>query len=453
MNSIFRSYDIRGVYGKDIDEEIMKRIGKSFAAFVKKDAVVAMDCRLSSPSLSSSFIEGAVSQGIRVFDAGMMPLGAGTFHAWQSNLEFAYITASHLPKEWAGVKFFHPNGMGFLEKENTAISGIFEKNNFDEKEVRAEKVSHDVPEIYVRYLTGKIGAKNKMNVIIDNGNGVSSVVTKKLFSEAGHDADMIFEDPDGNFPNRIPDPIDGQIGKLKGLMSNYDIGIAYDGDADRMVLVAENGVLLTPEQTSFIILEKLLKTESGPIVANVESTRLINDIAEKFSRDVVMAPVGHTFLMQYVNDHKACYGMEPTGHYCIPSIVPFDDAIATSLYAVSAVSEREQMLSEIVKDMPVHTFRRDSFECPDGVKFEAMRSMKEKITKSFGDVITLDGVRANMPNGWALLRVSNTSPYIRLTVEGDTKKDFHEIQKVFLEIIEDEFKKRGLEMKEEHDKK
>ncbi|MDI6721469.1 MAG: hypothetical protein QMD85_03700, partial [Candidatus Aenigmarchaeota archaeon] len=295
--------------------------------------------------------------------------------------------------------------------------------------------------------------QKKLNIIIDNGNGVSSIVAKGLFAAAGHDADIMSEEPDGNFPNRLPDPIDSELKKLKEIVSNYDIGIAYDGDADRMALVDENGTVLSPEQTSYLILSKLLKTEKGPVVANVECTRLIDDIADKFSRRVIRAPVGHTFLMHYVNDNIACYGVESAGHYCLPSIVSFDDALAISLYAVSALSEKEAALSEIVMEMPVHVFKRVSFECPDDVKFDAMKSMKEKIKKTFEDVNTLDGVRVDLENGWALIRVSNTSPYIRLTVEGDTKKDFSEIQKIFLDILKEEFSNHGIELKEEHGNK
>jgi phosphomannomutase len=450
---IFRSYDIRGVYGSDLDETIMNRIGRAFALYVKKDVVVARDCRLSSPSLHSAFISGAISQGIKVHDAGMLPLGAGMFHAWRSGKEFAYVTGSHLPKEWNGVKFFHSNGIGFLENENIQIKDIFLKELAGAGNGISEAISENIADNYVRYIVSCIKSGKRLSVAIDNGNGVSSMVTKHIFSQSGHDADIIFEVPDGNFPNRLPDPIDNEITKLKEIVSNYDVGVAYDGDGDRFALVDENGSMLSPEQISYVILSKLLRKEEGPIIANIECTRLIDDIAGEFGRDVIRAPVGHTFLMQYVNAHNACYGVESAGHYCLPSITPFDDAIPVSLYAISVLSESKQSLSELVRDMPVHVFKRTSYECQDDVKFDIMRSMKEKILRQFSDVNTIDGVRVDMQNGWALLRASNTSPFIRLTVEGDTKKDFHDIQQMFLEIIEDEFSSRGLELKEEHGKK
>ncbi len=453
MMHIFRSYDIRGIYGKELTDEVMRRIGMSFAAFSGKDVLLSRDSRLSSPALSSAFAVGASSAGARVLDAGILPMGAGMFHAWKSGTEFAYITGSHLPKEWGGVKFFHANGIGFKESENAKIRDIFLKNDVPEKKGSVESAEAGSVDSYVKYLNDRIKSSRKLNVAIDNGNGVSSIVAKKLFSGAGHEVDVIFETPDGNFPNRLPDPIDNEIGKLKEIVSNYDVGIAYDGDSDRMAVVDEKGSLLSAEQTSYIILSKLMDKEDGPIVANVECTRLIDDIAGRFSRKVIRAPVGHTFLMQYVNDNAACYGVEPTGHYCIPSIVPFDDAVTISLYLVSALSEREETLSEIVKEMPAHEFERISFECPDGVKFDVMNALKEKIMKRFGNVITIDGVRTEMENGWSLLRVSNTSPYIRLTVEGNTRKDRMEIRKEFVGIMKEEFDAKGLEMKEEHGKK
>ncbi len=451
--NIFRSYDVRGVYGRDIDEETMEKIGRSFAAHTKKDMVVARDCRISSPSLMTSFIDGAVSQGGNVIDAGMLPLGAGMFHAWQRGLEYAYITGSHLTKEWNGVKFFHSNGIGFLEKENNEIREIFSRGSSSNTMGSVKKADADISGSYVKYVAGKSAPKKTLSVVIDNGNGVSSIVAKKLFAAAGHNVALIFEDPDGTFPNRLPDPLDDEIGKLKETAANYDAGIAYDGDADRLALVDETGVMLSPEQTSYLILSRLLKTESGPIIANMECTRLIDDIARNFSRDVIRAPVGHTFLMQYVHDNRACFGVERSGHYCIPSILPFDDSMAISLYAIAALSDSEAPLSEIVKSMPVHVFRRTSYACPDDIKFEALKSMKKKIMEMFDNVNTLDGVRVDLENGWALLRVSNTSPFIRLTVEGDTKKDFNELHKEFIEIVKHEYDSRGLQMVEEHGKK
>ena len=448
---IFRSYDVRGVYGKDIDESIMRRIGEAFAVFCRKDSVVAMDVRISSPALSSAFIEGASSRGINVINARTLPLGTGMFHAWQEGKEFAYITASHLPKEWCGVKFFHANGIGFLEEENMKIRAIFDSGSKTSKGFIYE-VSDDIIGKYSKYLYDKIRFSRKLNIAIDNGNGAASLITKKLFEGAGNEVDAIFDSPDGNFPNRLPDPLDAEIGNLKEIMSNYDIGIAYDGDGDRMAVVDENGKMLSPEQTSYIILSKLLASQKGPIIANVECTRLIDDIAAKFSRPVIRAPVGHTFLMQYVNSHGACYGVESAGHYCVPSIVPFDDAIAISMYAAASFSESDFNLSEIVGAMPVHVFERKSFECPDDLKFDVMGSLKTSIMKRYDKTITIDGVRIDFENGWALLRSSNTSPYIRLTVEGNTKKDFCAIQKEFIGVMESEFTSRGLSMKEEHTK-
>ena len=449
---IFRSYDVRGIYRKDIDEEIMRRIGESFAAHVKKDVVVARDCRMSSPTLMSAFIDGAASHGIAVHDAGMLPLGAGMFHAWREGLECAYITASHLPKEWCGVKFFHSNGIGIMEDEILEIKRIFSGNAPEKVRGSVKSVREDISGNYIRYLTKKTHQKKKLRILVDNGNGVSSLVVKNLFTSGGHHVDVIFEEPDGRFPNRLPDPADTEIGKLKEMVSGYDIGIAYDGDADRMAVVDEKGAMLSPEQTSYLIMSCLLKTEKGPIIANVECTRLIDDIAKKFSRHVIRSPVGHTFLMQYVNDNKACYGVESAGHYCIPSIVPFDDAIAASLYAVSALSHLDCSLSSFVKEMPVHSFERKSFVCPDDMKSDVMKKLKETIMEQYGSVTTIDGVRVDFDNGWALLRMSNTSPYIRLTVEGDTKKDFYKIQKTFIGLLEDEMTSRGMEMKEEHGK-
>lgn len=435
--SIFRSYDIRGVYGKDLTVEVMKGIGNALGNYLKTDVVLARDCRLSSPSLRDAFIKGYLETGKNVVDVGMVPLGAGMFYGWKERLPFAYITGSHIPKEWNGIKFFHGNGIGFIEGENLKVRDLYMNGPVvANKTGKIVKPKWDVLEGYKKFLLSKIRAKRRIKVVLDCGNGMAGLAAPEIFREAGFEVEAIFEEPDGNFPNRSPDQLEDPLKELRKRVLKADMGIAYDGDGDRVTIIDNRGNRLTTEQTSCFIMSELLKKEKGIVIANVECTRVVDEVAGKFMRKVKRIKVGHTFLMDEVNRNKACFGVELSGHLVIPSLVPFDDSMAVSLYAASLLSGRSGSLSEEIKGIPVYPFERINLECPDKDKFKVVEKLKKEIGNKYGKVNLLDGIRIDTDRGWALIRPSNTGPIIRLTVEGETEKDKESIKKTFSEILQ-----------------
>jgi phosphomannomutase/phosphoglucomutase len=435
--SIFRSYDIRGVYGKDLTDGIMRGIGNALGNHLKSDVVLGRDCRLSSPSLRDAFIRGYLETGRNVVDAGMVPLGAGMFYGWKERLPFAYITGSHLSKEWNGIKFFHANGIGFIEGENLKVRDMYMNGPVVAgKAGKALKPKWDVLGGYKKYLVSRVKARKRLRVVIDSGNGMAGVIAPDIFRAAGFEVDSIFDRPDGRFPNRSPDPMEDPLKELRKRAKNADIGIAYDGDGDRITIVDNSGNRITTEQSSCFIMSELLKREKGAVVANVECTRVVDEVAGKFGRKVRRIKVGHTFLMDEVKRSRACFGVELSGHLVIPSLVPFDDSMAVSLYAASVLSGRKGSLSEEIKGIPAYPFERINLECPDRKKFEVVEKLKKQIDREYGKVNLLDGIRVDTERGWALIRPSNTGPLIRLTVEGETEKDKESIKKVFSSILQ-----------------
>ncbi len=434
--SIFRSYDIRGIYGKDLDENIMKRIGATFSSISTETIAVASDMRISSPSLKKAFIEGCNK---KIIDCGCVPLGVGMIHALGKH-DYAYITASHMPKEWNGVKFFHKNGIGFAESENKKISQLFST-------IRAkghpEIVQENVTKLldnYRKYIREKIKIGRKICVVLDCGNGMAGVVAKQLFSDSGFDVETIYEKLDGTFPNRGPEPSEDELKELRKKSKSADIGIAYDGDGDRMLLVDNLGRKLTPEQASYLVLLGAVN-EKGPIVANVECTRLIDDIAKKIGKKIIRVPVGHTFLMQAVSENKACFGMEVSGHYALPYMAPIDDSLMVSIYAAAVLSKQNKKLSEIIDTIKTYPFERVNLECDDEKKFIIINNLKQKFRKEYKNVTTMDGVRVDFPNGWVLIRASNTTPLIRLSIEAEDEKTLKILKKNFSLVLQEEIKK------------
>lgn len=469
QSCIFRSYDIRGIYGKDLDESTMKRIAEAFSECVSvRNIAVAHDMRMHSAKLKNAFISGLNNKN--VCDCGMLPMGAAMFYAWHNNKELAYITASHLPKEWNGAKFFHKSGMGFAEKENYKIRDVFlkSKKKFNNNRISKDdndlslfktedksntaavnsgpsKVtiisSKDIIEGYTNYLLSRIRIENRIKVVIDCGNGAAGVIARRLFSRAGISVSLVYESIDGSFPNRSPEPGEDNLIALKNniRLTKSDMGIAYDGDADRMILVDDKCNIVAPEQAAYLILSELLKKEKGGIVANVECTQLIDKVAEKFGRKIIRIPVGHTFLAEAAHQNKAAFGIEPSGHYMLPSIVPYDDALAVSLYAAYALSKSSRKLSAIVKEIPKSYFERINFECSDMRKFSVIERLKERLGEEY-KINAMDGIRIDMDYGFVLIRASNTSPIIRLTAESDTQKQLDELKEKFSKILKSEIK-------------
>lgn len=444
VDHIFRSYDVRGIYGRDLDEEIMRRIGNAFGQMTKTDiVVVARDMRLSSKQLKEAFVSGLLSSGKNVVDAGLLPLGVGMFHAWQNKMEFAYITASHLPKEWNGVKFFHANGLGYMEQENFQVREFFDRGEkAKEKGHLSEASSQKIIDEYINYVAYKIKLSKKLHVVVDCGNGMAGIVAPQLFRKAGAHVEVVYGEVDGSFPNRNPEPAEDGLEELCSRAKKADLGIAYDGDGDRALFVDNKGRKVAPEQAAYLLLNWLLRNEPGPIVANVECTMAVDKTAAALNKKIIRIPVGHTYLMESAYKNNACLGIEFTGHFLIPSMFAFDDSLAGSLCAASALTEAGKPMSEIADEVEMLPFKRINFECSDKTKFTIIENLKERFSKQYQNVSAVDGVRIGFPHGWALIRASNTGPAIRLTIEAESVGKLHEMENEFSRILADEIRGR-----------
>lgn len=435
---IFKAIDIRGIYGEDLDEDIMEKIGLSFGKLVEMGKVaVSSDVRKSSPALRSAIIKGITEAGLDCIDLEELPIGMATFYGWKNKTPTAYVTASHLPKEWNGVKFFHTNGTIFHEEENKKIREIF----FEEgkKQAKAGIVSKEnrenVMNDYEKFLKEKISFKRSIKVAFDFGNGATALF-KDTLKKIGIEPVLIFDNPDGDFPNRDSDPTTSDLEELKKTVLSCDIGFAFDGDGDRVVVSDEKGRILSIEQFTLIMLEGLFRKENGGVVANIECSSVIEEYAKKFSRDVHRVKVGHTFMAKEVEEKKACFGIEKSGHCSAPSISEFHDVMPVALYMASILSGKREKLSELVDKIPTTNFTRKAYDCDYKKTKNVMEHIENKIRNKYTKVMTIDGIRVDFEDGWALIRASNTEPILRLSVEAKTEKRMNEILKEFAEITE-----------------
>ena len=439
IEDIFRAYDIRGNTEEELTPEVMEKIGKAYGTFLdgkEKKVVVGHDARNSSEELSEAFIRGLESTGVEeIVDLGLEPFGVVLFYGWEAGYESAFITASHLPPEWNGVKFYHPDGVGFLEEENHEIRNIFLAEEFEKSGSETKIVKKDFREEYIDYVVSKIGERKDMKVLMDCGNGVAGLTAPEVFRRLGFEVDVLNEEPDGDFPNRESDVNDESISELREKVGDYDIGVAYDGDSDRCFLITPEGRLLKADETAYIVLDKLLERVEGDVIANVECSRRLEQVAEKHGSSVKRVRVGHTYLFKAIRDEGAVFGVEKAGHFAVPEIFPLDDGVAASAFFTAMVSLFDS-LEEEVDEMPKYYGDRIPFKCPDSRKFEVVERLQKELSEQYEDTSTVDGIRVEKEKGWILIRASNTSPKIRITVEAETEKDYEKLREEFAGKLE-----------------
>jgi len=443
---IFRAYDIRGLYNKDIFPETFYYIGASAGTYLKQDLggkhlTVGCDIRKSSPTLVHSFIAGVTSTGVDVLFTGTTSFGQTLFKGWKKNQDLiSFVTASHLPPEWNGIKFYYGDGVGLPEEELMKIRDYTLKNsqtlsNWQEIGTVTQTESN---KDYSQFFKDRCSFKNKLRVAIDCGGASMTLSAPEVFANVGLEVIPVFCEPDPLFSKRPSDPkpqnLDVLIKKVKE--NNCDFGVAFDGDGDRSVIVDNSGKILSADQTG-IIIGKLGNLNKGTVIVNVECSKAVKEQLEPLGYRIKQIPVGHTFLTLEAKKENSPLGIESSGHLIIPNYFLFDDAIVVPLKIAEILDNTKLSLSEIVKEIPIYPTRKEEIPCPDEIKFDVIDKLKRKLSEEYSDTNLMDGIRINLENGWVLIRCSNTSPVIRLTTEADSEKIVDEIITDFKEKTEE----------------
>ncbi len=440
---IFRAYDIRGIYNKDISPDLFHKIGNATGKYVKdfvggNHLAVGNDIRPSSPSLVHAFISGASAVGVNVVYTGTTSFGQTLFKGGELKQDLiAFVTASHLPPEWNGIKFYYGDGVGLPEDELMKIRDLTLKNHIEVvgwKDVGIVK-SVDSKASYKKYLKSKFSFNRKLKVALDCGGASMVLSAPEIFNEVGLDTIGIFCEPDPLFSKRPSDPKPKNLSILVNSIKNErcDFGVAFDGDGDRAVIVDNTGKILSADQTGIILGKYGLKEKKGTIIVNVECSKAVKEQLEPLGFKIKQIKVGHTFLTLEAKREKSPLGIESSGHLILPEYFLFDDAIVVPLKIAEIIDKSEKSLEEIVAEIPTYPTKKEEIDCSDLIKFDVVNKLKEDFSKEFEKVNTMDGVRVEFDNGWVLIRPSNTSPIIRLTVEADDEVILNQLTKKFLE--------------------
>jgi phosphomannomutase / phosphoglucomutase len=432
---IFREYDIRGLVDEDLTEEVVRSLGLGFATELshqgKRKAVVGRDGRLSSPRFRDFLIQGLVWGGLDVVDIGVCPTPVFYFSLFHLNREGGImITGSHNPAEFNGFKVC----VGKETLYGEAIQNLrkrIEAGNFVTGPGTVS--SQEMIPAYQNYILQNIHLERKMKVVVDSGNGTAGAVAPKILKDLGCQVIDLYSEVDGRFPNHHPDPtvpknMEDLIAKV--LETGAEVGIGYDGDADRIGAVDHLGNIVWGDQLLILFSREILRNHPGAtIVSEVKcSQNLYDDIAKHGGRGI-MWRAGHSLLKSKMKEEKALLGGEMSGHmFFADRYFGYDDAIYASCRLLEILSQSGKNIAELLQDVP-RTFTTPEIrvDCPDDRKFALVEKVKESFRKEY-PIVDVDGVRVLFPDGWGLVRASNTQPVLVLRFEAHSQDRLQEIR-------------------------
>jgi len=441
---IFRAYDVRGIFNQELTAGMAAKIGMAFGSYLGGEGrvLIARDGRTSSEIMEDAFISGLASTGCECTTAGLIPIPTANFHIWHGDYTAgAYITASHNPPEYNGVRFRHSDGTGYT-KENEAVRDTYLDKEFHLAPWnglgKIERLNpEEAVDAYLDVILKRFSIKRGLKIILDLGNGVSALSVPKAFERMGARVVTINEVIDGTFPGRPSEPSAKTLGELKKTVKREkaDFGAGYDGDGDRVIFVDDRGRVVQTEKIGVIIARDILCKGKGKIIANVSCSMAVEKEIAKLGGEVLRVRVGDVFISEAIKKHKALFAMETSAHYFLPEFYPFDDPLLISLKLGEILSSSDMKLSEIVDEIPSYPMRTANFPCRDEIKFKVMDRIVANWRRKGYRLDMTDGAKVLFEDGWALLRPSNTTPLIRASVEGENAARVEEL----LRMVEKEF--------------
>jgi len=434
FDQIFRAYDIRGVFGEDLTDEVATRLGAAFATFLgeNKEVLVARDVRLSGETLRNALVSGLVSS-CNVTDIGIIPTPLLYFAINRLQKDAGImITASHNPPQWNGFKLFGRKGC-IYGNDMERIKEITKKVDLRRLGRKRGKLNRykGIIQEYMNFVQNKINVERRLRVVADTANGVCGLLVPSLFKQLGCRILTLNENPDGTFPAHLPEPKEETLGELKKevVKNRADFGVGYDGDGDRAVFVDDKGNIIPGDLVLLVFAKDTLqKNKGGKIVYELSCSMAVEEYVKEHGGIPIVERVGHTFIMDKMITENASLGGEKSSHFYFPECYGVDDAIFASLRIAEILSKTSEKLSEMVDSLPKYpSIYEKNFECPDNLKFAAIEKLKSKFKHHGLKFLDIDGVKLLDKDGWVLLRPSNTEPIIRVSAEARTEEKLKEL--------------------------
>lgn len=459
--SIFRTYDVRGRYPEELNEEVASSIAASFVKLYPhmKTLVVAHDTRPSSPSLAKAIREAFEASGRSVTDLGLAPDPLFYYALFSHSLDGGImVSGSHNTGSFNGLSMSvkrqgEEYASDVIGEELSRVKELVERSGEVQKAaVRGTTERKDVADEYVRYVTKRIGLQRPLSVIIDSGNGAMGYLPERVFSRLSCKAKTLYGEYDGNFPNHMPDPY--QEENLKDLKEavvreKADVGFAYDADGDRVAIVDGKGRVVSGDFAMLMLAKQALAKKKGPVVHDVRVSKAFLDEMAKLGVPTHFSVSHHNAVIRKIQETQAVFGGEITLHFIFPlDYFPVDDALFASLKLAEIASAKEDFAA-FVDSLPRYEASPELFiDVADEEKAALASKIVSHLKKQGYSLVDVDGARVQLDRGWALIRAANTSPHVKCRFEGETKKDLEEIERTFLET----FKRLGVPVTKEHER-
>jgi len=434
--NIFREYDIRGIVDRDLTPAVVTTLGRAFGTYVRRqgrrDVALGRDCRLSSPDYARAMAAGLRATGCRVTDIGTVPTPLLYFAVFTKEKEAGVmITGSHNPPEYNGFKLM----VGRDTLYGPTIQEIYKIIRDDVFVAEAEGgfETYDLIPEYERYVLDIIKLARPLRVVVDAGNGTAGFVAVPIFRKLGCEVIDIFCDMNGLFPNHHPDPtlpeaMESLIHKVRE--TKADVGIAYDGDGDRIGVVDDEGHLIWGDQLLIFFARDILASHPGAaIISEVKATKVLYDEIARLGGRPIMWKTGHSLIKKKIREEKALLAGEMSGHmFFADRWFGFDDAVYASARVLELLARAPQKLSAMLAALPkTYSTPEIRVYASEEVKFKIVEEVRRELAEKY-PVIDIDGVRAVFPRGWGLVRASNTQAVLVLRFEAESPEDLESIQ-------------------------
>ena len=436
MREIFRKYDVRGVYPKEIDEDVVRDIGRATGTLLgKRRIVVGRDGRLSSPSLEKALIEGLTDSGIDVISLGLVPTPVLTFNA--RNFDGGImITASHNPPEFNGLKFITSDGSILPFETREEIRNIAEKKEFEKG--KGNVTEYDGISVYTRRLEEMLKIKKRFRIVVDFGNGAGSTLLNFLsrYSEVIPLNDEI----DGNFPGRGPVPTEETLkeAEKRVVEEGADFGVGFDGDADRVVFIDDEGNVVDANRVFCLFAKEMMKRGKNIFVVSIDASRILEEYLQ--GAEIRRTKVGLPFIIEGVNETGAVLGMEPSNHWYFPEFQIYSDTLYPVLFMMKVLEENERNLSEMISELPKTEIVTYKIPVPERFKSLLLKELVKQIPEKANRT---DGLLFRDGEASVLLRPSNTEPLARMVVEADSREVAKKIGEKYRKMCDEVLRNLG----------
>lgn len=428
--NIFKSYDIRGIYGQDLDQEVAYQIGRAAAQYLAvPEIAVGRDMRVSSPQIAMALIRGLTDQGMNVIDLGMTTTDELYFAVGKFNYPAGVmITASHNPGKYNGMKFCRAEARPISEETGLAeIRDLAIRGDFAIPARQGTVIQRDVLDEYVQHALSfiDVSALKPLKIVIDAGNGMAGMVMPKVFEYLPCTLIPLYFDLDGTFPNHPASPIEPEnLADLQAKVREVgaDLGAAFDGDADRMFPVDEHGDIVDGSMVTAIAAKSLLLKHPGATVLyNLIVSKSVPELVEQLGGRAIRTRVGHSYIKAEMRQYNAIFGGEHSGHFYFRDNWYADSGLIALLMTLELVSLDEMPLSAMLRPLD-HWVRSGEYNSTVMDKEEKLDALEQRFSKEAKAVDYLDGITFDFGDWWFNVRPSNTEPYLRLNVEARTRE-------------------------------